>query len=112
MRKAQQMLSKETGHIPFMKGEWVWLEGKNLWTSHPTIKLRPKHFGPFEVMEVLSRTTYQLNLPPTWQIHNAFHRALLMQYCETLEHGPNFLEPPPELIDRELEYEVDEILKS
>jgi hypothetical protein len=37
---------------------------------------------------------------------------LLTPYVETEFHGPNYMRPPPDLIDREEEYEVESILKS
>jgi hypothetical protein len=45
-----------------------------------------------------------------WKIHNVFHTSLLTPYNETPAHGPNFLEPPPDLIKGELEWEVEQIL--
>ena len=112
MTRAQQLWIKPSKHRPYVKGEQVWLEGKNLHTSHPTNKLRPKRFGPFNVMEVLGPTTYRLDLPQNWKIHNAFHASLLTPYVETTEHGRNYAEPQPELIDGEPEYEVERILDS
>jgi hypothetical protein len=53
---------------------------------------------------------YQLDLPPQWKIHNVFHAAYLSPYKETEEHGPNFLEPPPDLIEGEKEYKVEHII--
>ena len=97
MIRAQQGWVKEARYKPYAKGERVWLEGKNLRTSHPTTKLRPKRFGPFTVTEVLGPTTYRLDLPAAWKIHNAFHGALLTPYVETAEHGVNFTEPPPDV---------------
>ena len=41
-----------------------------------------------------------------------FHIDLLTPYQETDIHGPNFAQPPPDLIDGEEEYEVEEILDS
>ena len=38
-----------------------------------------------------------------------FHVDLLTPYHETKEHGANYTQPPPELIDGEEEYEVEEI---
>jgi Chromo (CHRromatin Organisation MOdifier) domain len=35
-----------------------------------------------------------------------------MPYKETEEHGPNFPEPPPELIEEQEEYEVEQVLAS
>src|SRR6267142_658569 len=53
----------------------------------------------------------QLKLPDTWKIHNVFHVSLLMPYKEMDKHGPNFLEPPSDLIDGEEEWEIVKILR-
>lgn len=62
--------------------------------------------------EGIGRTSYHLDLPPTWSIHNVFHRSLLEPYVETLEHGKNFAEPPPDLVKGEPEYKVETLLGS
>jgi Chromo (CHRromatin Organisation MOdifier) domain len=41
-----------------------------------------------------------------------FHASLLTPYHETEAHGVNYLEPPPDVIAGEEEYEVEEILDS
>ena len=41
-----------------------------------------------------------------------FHINLLTPYHETDIHGPNFAQPPPDFVDGEEEYEVEEILDS
>jgi Chromo (CHRromatin Organisation MOdifier) domain len=61
---------------------------------------------------VVSPYVYKLDLPPQWKIHNVFHASLLTPYSETAEHGQNFTEPPPDLVDDHPEYEVEEILGS
>ena len=96
--------------IPWKVGDKVWQEGKNLHLHYPTKKLVPCWEGPFEISHVVSPLAYRLHLPPTWKIHNVFHASLLSTYQETAEHGPNYLNPPPEEIDGEEEYEVAEIL--
>jgi hypothetical protein len=58
----------------------------------------------------MSPWDYQLALPKQWKIHNVFHAGLLSPYKETEEHGPNFEEPPPDLIDGKEEYEVKSIV--
>ena len=70
MARAQEKWIKPTRYKPYQVGEKVWLEGRNLRTFHPSTKLRPKRFGPFTIKEVLSSTTYRLELPATWTIHN------------------------------------------
>jgi Chromo (CHRromatin Organisation MOdifier) domain len=51
----------------------------------------------------------QLELPAQWSIHPVFHISLLMPYTETPSHGPNFTRPPPDLIEGEAEYKVEQI---
>jgi hypothetical protein len=51
-----------------------------------------------------------LELPAHWKIFNVFHASLLTPYKETEEHGENFPEPPPDLIDDKPEYELKEVL--
>ena len=93
-------------------GNKVWLEGHNLKSDQPSIKLAAKRYGPFKITKVLSPITYQLQLPLSWKIHDVFHVDLLTPYKETNIHGPNFIKPPPDLIDGEEEYEVEAILDS
>lgn len=98
--------------LPSEKGDKVWLDGKNIHTTHPSAKLAPRRYGPFEVAEVLSPLVYRLVLPPTWKIHPVFHAQLLACYHETPEHGPNFVRPPPDIVDDHEEFEVETILQS
>jgi Chromo (CHRromatin Organisation MOdifier) domain len=91
-------------------GQKVWLEGTNLKTSHPTKKFAPKRYSPFPITDVISPVVYRLTLPLSWKIHNVFHVSLLTPYKETEEHGPNFAELPPELIEEQEEYEVEQVL--
>ena len=80
---------------PHQLGDKVWLEGRNLTTTHPTAKLAPRCYGPFPVTHVISRTSYQLKLPPQWKIHNVFHATLLTPYKETDLNGNHNQEPAP-----------------
>ena len=91
---------------PFTKGQKVWLEAKNLQCSIVNPKFTPKQEGPFIITKILSPIAYQLQLPPTWKIHPTFHASLLLPYHKNDIHGPNFPNPPPDLIDREEEYEI------
>ena len=50
---------------PYEVGQMVWLEGKNLHTTHPSHKLAPKRWGPFRVVAKINPVTYQLELPNT-----------------------------------------------
>ena len=72
--------------------------------------MKPKHEGPFTITEVLGPVTYRLQLLTSWQIHNVFHMTLLKPYRETESYGQNFTEPPPELLEGEEVYEIENIL--
>ena len=113
MRQAQERWAKakQEGRR-FQIGDLVWLEGRNLKTDQPSVKLAAKRYGPFPVAQVLSPVTYQLTLPTQWKIHPVFHVDLLTPYKETAFHGTNYTRPPPDLIEGEEEYEVEQILDS
>jgi hypothetical protein len=95
---------------PFQVGDKVWLEGTNLRLLHPLVKLAARRYGPFDVIKVVLPVVYWLKLPPSWKIFNTFHASLLSPYKETPEHGANYLEPPPDVINGQEEYEVEAIL--
>ena len=109
----QQVMASHTQQhfTPFTKGQKVWLEAKNLQHSVVNPKFAPKWEALFVITKVLSLIVYQLWLPPTWKIHPTFHTSLLSSYCENDIHGPNFPNPPPDLIDGEEEYEIEWILQ-
>ena len=112
MWRAQQSWGKNKDTPKYQVGDQVWLEGRYLRTHQPTVKLAPKHHGPFREVQVMSPVNYCLRLPTQWSIHDVFHTDLLMPYRETCAHGPNYLCPPPELVDGVEEFEVEKILDS
>ena len=95
---------------PYQKGDLVWIEGTNLKTLYLSAKLAPKHYGPLKIMKQLSPAVYDIKILQQWKIHNVFHANLITLYKETAIHGPNYSQPPPDLIDGEEEFEVEQIL--
>ena len=110
MQHTQESWVKPTNYRPYQAGERVWLEATHLHTTHPTKKLGPKRYGPFKVIEQVGHVNFCLKLPAHWKIHNVFHAKLLHPYKETMEHGENFTEPPPDLVEGVAEWEVEKIL--
>ena len=96
---------------PYQKGDKVWLEGRNLNTTHPSSKLAPRRYGPFPITRVVSCTSYQLKLPPQWKLHDVFHATLLTPYKETALNGQSYQEPAPDLINGQPEWEVGLLLR-
>ncbi|SJL03603.1 uncharacterized protein ARMOST_06960 [Armillaria ostoyae] len=74
-------------------------------------KLDDKHVGPFEILKKTGASAYKLKLPPHWKIHPCFNKKLLTPYVPLA--FPNQEQPPPplpDLIDREEQWEIEEIL--
>ena len=90
-------------------GQSVWLEGKNLPLPYGTVKLALRCHRPFKIIKIISPVAIRLELPAQWSTHPIFHTSLLTPYVEMPSHGPNFTRPPPDLIDGEEEYEVEQI---
>ena len=109
-KTALNKLANATPPDQFTVGDRVWLKAKNLKLPYQTPKLAPKCHGPFTITKRVSPVAYQLQLPPTWTIHDVFHARLLTLYHETIEHGVNFTKPPPEVVDGDEEYEVEAVL--
>ena len=112
MIKAQKSWVKHKDMPKYKVGDQVWLEGHHLRTNQPTTKLAPRRHGSFKIVQVMSPVNYRLELPMQWSIHPVFHIDLLTPHRETPTHGPNYLHPLPDLVDREEEYKVEKILDS
>jgi len=95
---------------PFIKGQKVWLEERNLSLSYNK-KITTKREGPFLITEVLGPVNYRLKLPDKWKQQNTFHASLLTPYKESNVHGPNYTQLPADLIDGQEEWEVEHIIR-
>src|SRR5271168_1993349 len=94
----------------FQPGDLVWLDGKNLALQYEKTKLAPKRFGPFQIEKPIGPGSYCIKLPESWKIHPVFHSTLLLPYKETTEHGDNYTQPPPDIINDHPEHEVEAII--
>jgi hypothetical protein len=57
----------------------VWLESYNLSTDALSKKLAARHLGPYTIMGLVGPSSYCLDIPKTWRIHDVFHTGLLSQ---------------------------------
>ena len=95
----------------YKEGDQVWINAEHLPIQYQNKKLSPKRIGLFKVLEAKGNGVYLLDLPKTWNnIHHVFNERKLTPYIETEEHGPNYLRPPPDLIEGEEEFEVEAIV--
>ena len=77
-------------------------------------KLGDKRFGPFKIQKKVGASSYQLDIPKSWKnIHNVFNEVLLSPYHPPeFPNQPHFTKPPPEIVGKELEFEVEKIVDS
>ncbi|KAF8711757.1 hypothetical protein RHS03_01652, partial [Rhizoctonia solani] len=109
---SKERMVRDKGITPEYKvGEKVWLDGKNVELRTNSNKLDPKQLGPFEVLEKVSSHAYCLKLPETLKIHNVFYVGLLLKTHESPSQ-PFPERPPPESIEGEEEFEVEQIIDS
>ena len=109
-KEALNEVARATPPDSYQIGDKVWLKAKHLTLSYQMPELTPKHHRPFEIVKRVSPVAYQLKLPTAWTIHNVFHASLLTPYCKTIEHGTNYMKPPPDLIKDTEEYKVEAIV--
>ncbi len=112
-KRAKQQVDKSRRSENFVEGDQVYLSTRNLRTfaTHIPTKLRRRWVGPFRVTRVISPVAYRLDLPPGWQIHPTFHISSLKRYIRHPEFEREVAPPPPTLVDGELEYEAETILR-
>jgi hypothetical protein len=95
--------------VRYKVGDKVWLSLENLRTDRPSKKLDQK-YAKYEVLEVKGSHNYRLNTPPG--PNNVFHTRLLRPARTEGLSGQvrRDIQPPAQLVEGDLEYEVERIL--
>ena len=73
-------------------------------------KLIQQKIGPFEVMEVLSSTTYWLRLPDKYPMHPVVNIQHLTKYYRSLDDSRIILANPRDKLKSSEEFEVEKII--
>ena len=93
-------------------GDNIWLENKNIQLNQLSKKLDQKWYRPFKISKDIGLEAFQLELPEEWAIHNVFNEDLLTQCNKPKFKGQHKeLAPPPTIVNKKEEYEVEEIRK-
>ncbi|QRW20014.1 Retrotransposable element Tf2 protein [Rhizoctonia solani] len=112
LRLTKERMVREKGTLlEYSIGKKVWLDRKNIELRTNSNKLDPKCLGPFEVTEEISSHAYHLKLPKSLKIHNIFYVGLLSKSHKSPSQ-PFPEQPPPETIEGEEEYKVEQIIDS
>ena len=85
--------------VSYQPGDRVLLSTENINFAHINKKFTPKFTGPFEIIEKVGQSSYQLKFPASWKIYNVFNEKLLKKYNE-----------PSTSIQKEKERKKDEIM--
>lgn len=100
----------------FNIGDQVLLSTANLKTTRPSRKLDFNRTGPFTIISKIGKVAYRLALPSSMALlHPVFHVSLLEPWHnpQTTTNIPRQpAPPPPDIINQEPEYEVEDILDS
>ena len=97
----------------YKPGDWVYLDAMNVRTTCASKKLNAKFHGPFKILLPVGRSSYKLELPTGWTIHDVFCESKLKpahesQFLIQKETRPW---PPPDIIDGNEEHKVEEVKK-
>jgi len=95
-------------------GDMVYLDSEDIQTTRPSKKLSHRRLGPYPVERRIGRYAYRLVLPPPMRrLHLVFNVVKLSPAPDDPIVGRRWNPPPPpELVDGEEEYIVEEILNS
>jgi len=105
---------RRTPALVFKPGDKVFLDASDIHTTCPSQKLSHQRLGPFVVERRIGPMAYRLRLPHRMkQLHLVFNVVkLTLALDDPITGRITEDHPPPIVIDREAEWEVEEILDS
>ena len=105
---------RQTPALSYQPGDMVYLDSSDIQTMRPFCKLSHRRLGPFPIVRRVGNGAYRLRLPPSMsRLHLVFNVVKLTPALPDPIPGRRALPPPPpELVEGEEEWIVEEILDS
>ncbi|XP_071342025.1 uncharacterized protein [Trachinotus anak] len=94
----------------YQPGQQVWLSSRDLPLHTESRKLTPRYIGPYVIDRVINPSVVRLRLPPSLNIHPAFHVSLLKPVSTSPLCPPAEAPPAPLIIDDHPAFSVRQLL--
>jgi hypothetical protein len=79
--RIKNQADKNRSEREFVAGDMVYLKiqpySHTSLSTHRSLKLHSKYYGPFRVLERIGKAAYKILLPPHCQLHDVFHVSQL-----------------------------------
>ena len=110
----KRQYNKHHKSVTYEKGDKVWLDIWNFTSEQPLRKLDYPRYGPIVILEKCGTLSYWLQLLKTWKIFSIFNEALLTPFTSPSFPSQELTHewPPPEIINDNKQYEIEEIINS
>ena len=96
----------------FSPGDKVFLDAEDIHITRLSKKLLHRHLGPYLIVRRVGSNAYGLLLPPSMSCLHLVFNVIKLTLAPIDPIAGRHAPPPPELIDGEEEYVVEEILNS
>lgn len=99
-------------NVKFEAGDLVLLSTENLNLQLPSKKFQPRYIGPLKILQIRGENTVVIEVPPRLKRLDPLQNIQHLRPYKTrpAELGPQRIELPPDLVEGEEEYEVEDIL--
>lgn len=112
-QRQQRYANESRREVTFKVGDQVLLSTAHLRNMDRAPKLYPKFIGPYKIKRVVSSVAYELDLPSSMRVHPTFHVSKLKVFNKDdhrLFEREQVIRPPPEIINEQEEFEVEQII--